>query len=76
MKKGDLVKRCFHYWNSASSTRSLLTDRDFAQIGIIVQHDLCPKWNPRREYFVVMWSGSEGLDWRVPESIEGMNEAR
>ena len=70
MKVGDLVRRCPHFWNSADSTRSFLTDRDLSEVGIIVEHDIGPRWNRLEEYFVVMWSRSDGLDWRVRKSIK------
>jgi hypothetical protein len=53
MKVGDLVKRCPRFWNSVVH----LTDDERSEIGIIVEHDVGPKWNQLEEYFVVMWPG-------------------
>ena len=60
MKVGDLVRRAPLFWKEVQ-----LTKYEILQTGIIVRIEGI--------YYVVMWS--DGLDWRISESIEVISES-
>ena len=61
MNVGDLVRRDPLFWEEIQ-----LTKYEILQTGIIVSTEGI--------YYVVMWS--DGLDWRISESIEVVSECR
>ena len=66
-----MVKRCPRFWKDIK-----LTDSQREQIGIIIQYEKSPKWHISGEYFVVMWSDGDSLDWKDPDTLEVVSETR
>ena len=72
MKVGDLVRRCPHYWSDVPE----LTEDERGQLGIIVQYEKAPAWHHTGEYFVVLWSDGDCLDWKEEKQLEVVHETR
>ena len=70
MKVGNIVKRNPRYWEHIQGIKDSIRN----QIGIIVQYEKGPKWHHSGEYFVVMWSHGDGLDWKEPYMLEVISE--